>query len=260
MRKILIFILFTVLFWGLAFAAWEVETSISFAERMKYFMILVPAALWDSINPCAFAVMFILLSSILNKQKSRKQVVYAWILFTLAIFISYVAMWLGLYKVLWIWIDYYLKLVVWIIWILVWLANLKDYFWYWKWFKMEVPDSWRPKMSKIIRSIISPWWAFAIWFIISLFLLPCTSWPYIVVLWYLASESATINMWWYIYIFIYNLIFIIPMIIITLIIAFGYKDIGELKEYKELHVEKLHLITWIIMLGLWIYILSDILL
>jgi len=33
------------------------------------------------------------------------------------------------------------------------------------------------------------------------------------------------------------------MIVITILIAFGYKNIGELKEYKELNVEILHLIT-----------------
>jgi cytochrome c biogenesis protein CcdA len=115
-------------------------------------------------------------------------------------------------------------------------------------------------MYKIIKSILTPWGAFGIGFIISLFLLPCTSGPYITILWYLASESSQINTWWYVYILIYNIIFIIPMIIIAIMIAFGYKSVWELKEYKELNVEKLHLVTWVIMLILWIYILSDILL
>ncbi len=261
MKKTLLFIVLSVIFWATVFAAWEAEVGISIMERMKFFLILVPAAIWDSINPCAFAVMFILLWAILKKQWDRKQVVYAGVLFILAIFISYMAMWLWLYQALATSTNtFYLKLVVWIIWILIWLANLKDYFWYWKWFKMEVPDAWRPKMRKIIKAVVSPWWAFGIWFIISLFLLPCTSGPYITVLWYLAAESSSINTWGYIYILIYNLIFIVPMIVIMIMIAFGYKDISELKEYKELNVEKLHLITWVIMLGLWIYILSDILL
>lgn len=261
MKKTLIFLVLFLLFWATVFASGDAEVGISLIQRMEFFLILVPAAIWDSINPCAFAVMFILLWAILKKQGDRRQVVYAGLLFMLAIFISYMAMWLWLYHALASSTNtFYLKLVVWVIWLLIWLANLKDYFWYWKWFKMEVPDAWRPKMQKIIKTVVSPWWAFWIWFIISLFLLPCTSGPYITVLWYLASESVKINTWWYIYILIYNIIFIIPMIIITIIIAFGYKDISELKEYKELNVEILHLITWVIMLGLWIYILSDILL
>lgn len=61
-------------------------------DNLSYLLILIPAALADSINPCAFAVMIILLSSILKQHKSRKKVLIAGALFVLAIFLSYVAM------------------------------------------------------------------------------------------------------------------------------------------------------------------------
>jgi cytochrome c biogenesis protein CcdA len=41
----------------------------------KFFLIMLPAALSDSINPCAFAVMLILLASILQTKKRRKDVI-----------------------------------------------------------------------------------------------------------------------------------------------------------------------------------------
>lgn len=262
MRKFLGIILLFISLVSVWYASWDVDTVITLWERMKFFIILIPAAIWDSINPCAFAVMFILLSAILRKQWGKKQVLFAGFLFILSIFISYMAMGLGLYKALATTDNtFYLKVIVWTIWVIVWLANLKDYFWYWKWwFKIEVPEAWRPTMFKLIKSVVSPWWAFFIGFLVSLFLLPCTSGPYITILWYLASESTDIHLWGYIYILIYNIIFIIPMVIIAIIIAFGYKNVSELREYKELNVEKLHLISWIVMLVLWIYILADILL
>ncbi len=260
MRKLFLLVLIFFSFFWYALASGDIGASVSLWERMKFFLILVPAALWDSINPCAFAVMFILLSSILKTQKSRKKVLLAWFLFILAVFISYLAMWIGLYSALATTQSvFYLKLFVWILWVFIWLANLKDYLWYWKYFKMEVPDSWRPKMWSILKKVATPFWAFIVWFLISLFLLPCTSGPYLMVLGYLASESEIINLWWYIYIVIYNLIFIIPMLIIAIIVAFGFKNIAELKEYKSINVERMHLITWIIMLLIWIYILFDIL-
>jgi hypothetical protein len=40
-------------------------------------------------------------------------------------------------------------------------------------------------------------------------------------------------------------------------IAFGVKSVEEINELKELNVEKMHLITWIIMLLLWIYVILD---
>ncbi len=260
MKKLFLIIgLFFMLAWY-TFASWDVDTVVNMWDRLKFFLILVPAALWDSINPCAFAVMFILLSSILKTQQSRKKVLLAGFLFILAVFISYMAMWIGLYSALSTTNSvFYLKLVVWILWVLIWLANLKDYFWYWKYFKMEVPDAWRPKMRSILKKVVSPFWAFIVGFLISLFLLPCTSGPYLMILWYLASESSALNLWGYIYITIYNLIFIIPMVVISILVAFWFRNISELKEYKALNVERMHLITWVIMLLIWIYILFDIL-
>lgn len=224
----------------------------------KFLAILLPAALSDSINPCAFAVLFLLLSSILSKFSSYRKAIFSGLLFSLAIFISYFLMWIWIYKVLSFSNQiFYIKLFVWILGILVWLANIKDYFWYWKTFVMEVPFSWRPKMKSLLDKVVSPIWAFLTWFIVSLFLLPCTSWPYLTILWYLASESSAINFAGYIYMFIYNIIFILPMIILTLIIWLWVKQIDELKELKEYHKENIHLIVWILMILLGSYIMWE---
>jgi hypothetical protein len=40
---------------------------------------------------------------------------------------------------------------------------------------MEVPEAWRPKMRKLIKGVTTPYGAFGIGVLISLFLLPCTS-------------------------------------------------------------------------------------
>jgi len=236
----------------------ETHSNKSFWERLKFFAVLIPAAIADSINPCEFAILLILLSSILTKHKSYKKMYLAGFLFTLAIFISYFAMWVGLYRALafaeW---TYYLKLIVWLLGVWIWIFNIKDYFWYWKWFVMEVPYSWRPKMHKLVENIVSPWWAFLVWFLISLFLLPCTSWPYLTILWYLASESSALSMWWYIYLAVYNLIFIVPMAIITLIIWTWYKTIDELAKIRKQNIRLIHLVIWILMFWLWIYVLND---
>ncbi|MDR3150102.1 MAG: hypothetical protein LBU14_00170 [Candidatus Peribacteria bacterium] len=108
-----IIILLFLIFPTLTFANEIPEITADFVDRLKFFLVLIPAAIGDSINPCAFAVMFILLSSILKSQKSKKTVFLAGILFTLAVFISYLAMGLGLYKAL-ATTDkiFYLKLVV----------------------------------------------------------------------------------------------------------------------------------------------------
>lgn len=231
-------------------------------SRMKFFLVLIPAALADSINPCEFAILLLLLSSILTRHKNYRKMYLAWALFILAIFVSYLAMWLGLYKALASASNtYYLKLIVWIVWLIVWLVNIKDYFWYGDGglFAMEVPLAWRPKMHKIVQSIISPWWAFVIWVVISLFLLPCTSGPYVTILWYLAAESNTITNWWYIYLIVYNIIFILPMLAIVIIVWSWYKTIDELAKLRKRNLRLIHLVIWLLMLWLGFYVLYDVL-
>lgn len=227
-------------------------------EHLAFFSILLPAAISDSINPCEFAVMLILLGSILIKYRNRRKVIWAGLLFSLAIFLSYFFMWLGIYSALWNFSNiFYFKLVVWILWIIVWLANLKDYFWYWKWFVMEVPFSWRKNMRKLLNSVTSPVGAFWVWFLVSLFLIPCTSGPYLVILGYLSSETQAIDNWGYLYLFVYNIFFILPMLIITFIVAFGKKSIEELELYRDDKIETIHLWVGILMLILGTYVIAQ---
>ena len=54
---------------------------------------------------------------------------------------------------------------------------------------MEVPFSWRPKMKAIIGRVVSPLGALISGLLVSLFLLPCTSGPYVVILGLLAEKT-----------------------------------------------------------------------
>ncbi len=238
--------------------SWEKneDKNIWFSQRIKFLWIMMPAAIADSINPCAFAVMLLLLTAILSKHKNKKKALLAWFLFAFAVFLSYFAMWIWLFSALATMNNtYILKLIVWILWILVWLANLKDYFWYGKFFVMEVPLSWRPKMQDIIHRVSSPRGAFVIWLLVSLFLLPCSSGPYFTILWYLSAESKELHSWWYAYLLIYNLIFILPMFIIAILVSFGYSTVDKLAKIKHYNTKLIHLIVWLLMLGLWLYVL-----
>lgn len=241
----------------ISWSIWSSEKKSEF-NKWKFFGIMLPAALADSINPCEFAVMLLLVSTILVKTKSRRRALFSWWLFILAVFMSYFAMWLWLFSALANAQNTSLiKIIVWILGIVVWLANLKDFFWYGKWFIMEVPLAWRPKMVSLIEKITSPGWAFVVGVIVSLFLLPCTSGPYFTILWYLASESKQLHTWGYIYLFVYNIIFVLPMIVIALLVGLGFKSAEELAAIKKKNVKLIHLIVWLLMLGLWIYVLLN---
>lgn len=229
------------------------------SSKWWFFAIMMPAALSDSINPCAFAVILLLLTTILSRHQSRRKTLLSGWLFALAVFISYLAMGLWIFSALASSSNtFVLKLVVGILGVLVWLANLKDFFRYGKGFVMEVPMSWRPKLQDIIHKVSSPIWAFFVWLVVSIFLLPCSSWPYFTILWFLSSQSKELHSRWFIYLIVYNLIFVLPMLIIALLVGFGRASVDKLAKIKHQNTKLIHLIVGLLMLGLWIYVLATI--
>ncbi len=209
-------------------------------------LAVISAAAVDAINPCAFAVLIILLTTVLAT-KNRKKAIFAGFAFTLAIFISYFLMGIGIYSaVRATGLTHTFYSIVAALAILIGLFNLKDYLWYGKWFIMEVPLKWRPKMKALIKGITSIPGAFLIGFVVSLFLLPCTSGPYIVILGLLA-KAATKN-YALALLLLYNLIFILPMLIITFVISFGITTTEKAEQWRTRHLRVLHLIAGIIIL------------
>ncbi|MFP4523638.1 MAG: cytochrome c biogenesis protein CcdA [Candidatus Woesearchaeota archaeon] len=208
---------------------------------------VIGAALVDAINPCAFAVLIILLTTIIAGGKKPKKALFSGIAFSLAIFISYFLMGLGLYTVVsstglghgFFW-------VVAILAILIGLLNLKDFLWYGKWFVVEVPPSWRPKMKSLIKGITSVPGAFAIGFVVSLFLLPCTSGPYIVILGLLAKATTKSYALWML--LLYNIIFILPMVLISVGVSLGITNLDKTERLRKRNLKRLHLIAGIIIL------------
>jgi cytochrome c biogenesis protein CcdA/thiol-disulfide isomerase/thioredoxin len=216
--------------------------------------LLFGAALSDAINPCAFAVLILLVGTVLRAQ-GRRRALWAGLLFSLAIFISYFLMGLGLYKAITIFnIPKYFSLVVGALAILIGLANLKDTFWYGKFFIMEVPLSWRPKMQSILRHATSPFGALISGILVSLFLLPCSSGPYIVIVGLLAEKVnvtvATAQL------ALYNLIFILPMLAITLGMYFFNFEMSKLEKIRKSNLRVLHAIVGTIMVLMGLYLIQ----
>jgi cytochrome c biogenesis protein CcdA/glutaredoxin len=217
-------------------------------------MAVVLASLADAINPCAFAVLIILMTTILLGGDKKKALTTG-LSFAASIFISYFLMGLGLYKALKIGnlSGLFYQIIGWVA-ILLGISNLKDYFWHGKGFLMEVPMPWRPKMKELIKSTTSPIGAFGVGFIVSLFLLPCTSGPYIVILGMLANQSLQLKA--ILYLLLYNIIFVSPMILISFAIYKGFNpDIAE--EIRQKNLRNLHLVAGIIMLVMGFIIVNN---
>lgn len=109
---------------------------------------------------------------------------------------------------------------------------------------MEVPLSWRPKMKELIRGITSPLGGFVTGLVVSLFLLPCTSGPYVVILGLLASKTSLAKAW--LYLVFYNLIFVLPMLAIVLAMRWGISP-EKAESWRQQKIRLLHLIAGLVL-------------
>jgi len=214
---------------------------------------VIGAALVDSINPCAIAVLLILLGALLTTGDKRKAL-KAGLAFTISIYIVYFLFGLGLFSALQITgLSYWFYKIIGILAILIGLANIKDYFWYGAGgFVMEIPRSWRPSLKRMLGAVTSPIGAFLMGFIVCLFELPCTGGPYIFILGLLAERAtmmAAVPI-----LLLYNIFFILPLILITLLMYFGFASVEKMTEWKEKNIRRLHLIAGLIMLALGIIV------
>jgi cytochrome c biogenesis protein CcdA len=123
-------------------------------------------------------------------------------------------------------------------------------------FGTEMPLNLRPKVQKIISKVTSPWGAFVLGMFVTIFLLPCTIGPYFILGGLISTGSTAIGEM-IPYLFLYNIIFVMPMIAVTAIIFFGVKNIDDVKNWKDKNVRILHLIAGILLTGLAIWVLIE---
>lgn len=214
------------------------------AEKLTIPAVVLAAAA-DSVNPCTFAVLVLLLGTLLVAGR-RGKVLPAGLAFIAAIYISYFLMGVGIFSAIQAaGVQRPFILAVSGLAILLGLWNMKDYFAYGKWFTIEVPKRWQPTVKRITSSVVSVPGAFAVGVLDSLFLLPCSSGPYIAIL-ALLSKTTTRAQGIGLLLF-YNLIFILPLLVIALGVHFGFTTTARAERWRSARLGKLHLASGIVM-------------
>lgn len=217
---------------------------------------VIGLAFTDSINPCALSVLLMMLIAVTTYHpKDRKQILWSGLAFIAAVFITYFIYGLLIVKAFEVLqgfsnIRLYLYKGLAVGAIVLGLLELKDFFFYKPGgIGTEMPLFFRPKVQNIIAKITSPLGAFGLGMFVTLFLLPCTIGPYIILGGMLSFgdffKSLPI-------LSLYNLVFILPMIVIVLLVFFGTKNIKQISSWREKNIRILHFIIGLIfiLLGL----------
>ncbi|MGC8924040.1 MAG: hypothetical protein ACP5KJ_02525 [Candidatus Micrarchaeia archaeon] len=219
--------------------------------------VLISAALVDSINPCTIAIMVILLGAILYS-KGKKDVLMAGILFSGIIFIMYMLYGLGILRAITtLKITNLFYAVVTIGAFVLSVMELNAYFNYKPGFlAVEMPMFLRPYARKVTENATSPLGVAVAALFCSLFLLPCSSGPYLMVLGMIAKAATLQTLT---YLFVYNLVFILPMVAITVVVYMGKITIENVGEMKEKYVREIHLVSGVLLFMLFIIMFNQIL-
>lgn len=210
---------------------------------------ILTAAIIDSINPCAIAVMVFLLTYLISIGAKRRMLKLGSVYISV-VFITYFLSGLGLLafvQMLNLGSPIYLFAAV--VAIIVGIINLKDFFWYGKGFTLQIPESRKPSINKYIKMSTFPA-TIILGFLVSLYELPCTGGVYIAILGLLARTGVSAVP----VLLLYNFFFVLPLIVILVVVYKGAsaESIAKWKDEKKKYMK---LISGLFMLALGVWML-----
>jgi len=192
---------------------------------------IVITGLIDAINPCTIGTLILLISVMLVAQKSMKNFLLLGSLYIFAVFITYLLAGLGLiyfFAAIPLRISEYLSIAIGSIIVAVGIIEIKDYFWYGKGFSLAIPHSFAKKLDKYASRLTVPGVIF-LGIFVSAVELPCTGAPYLAIITIL---SRFFDFTALLLLVLYNVIFILPLIIILLLVSAG-KKLHVIKRWKH---------------------------
>src|SRR3989344_6252534 len=191
---------------------------------------VIVTALVDSINPCAIGVL-ILLISMLVVYRSRGQLLKYGLIYIFFVFITYFLAGLGILYFLAaipLYLSEYISIFVGVLVIAGGLIEIKDFFWYGRGITLSIPGNKAKKIHELARKMTLP-----AMIVLGVFVagveLPCTGGPYLAILMFL---SQNFDFKAFLLLIFYNIIFVMPLVVILLMVYFGMK-VKHLKRWKQ---------------------------
>jgi len=223
------------------------------SEYLPTIGTVVITALIDSINPCAIGVL-ILLISILVVYQSKSDLLKYGLIYIFFVFITYFLAGLGILyflTVIPLWVSEYISIFVGVLVVIGGLIEIKDFFWYGRGITLSIPADKAKKIQTMAKKITLP-----AMIILGVFVaaveLPCTGGPYLAILLFL-SQNFNFNA--LLLLIFYNIIFVMPLVVILFMVYFGMK-VQHLKRWKQNNRTYMRFATGIILIFLgWLLIL-----
>ncbi len=213
----------------------------------KQLAVIGGAALVDSINPCAFSMLFLTITFLFSLGKDRKYVLKIGSIYILGIHLIYISIGLGVLQAL----SFFnvpnglAKLGAFALIAFAGIGIINEFFPNFP-IKLKIPQSTHGYLAKFIEKASIPS-AFVLGLLVGMFEFPCTGGPYLFVLGLLHDTTT----FWsgFGYLVYYNIIFVLPLVI-ALLGATNAKVAEKIDALRRQETRKSRLILSLIMIAL----------
>lgn len=240
------------------------------------FWAIIGSGLIDGINPCAFAVIVFFISFLTVYKYTRREIVIVGVSYCLAVFAAYVLIGIGLFQFLYAMRSFfYVIKTFYVLTALLCLGffalSLYDFWIYQKTKRadkmlLQLPKSLKERIHKIMGFFLrdknkSTWRlvlaALAVGFGVSLVEAVCTGQVYLPTV-VLIMQDPAFRLRAVVYLLLYNLMFIVPLVMVFILALVGYESKG-FNEFLKKHLGITKLLLCVVFLGLFLLLISNIL-
>lgn len=185
----------------------------------------------DGFNPCTFAILIFLMSYLFTISASKKKILKLGITFSAVIFIVYIAIMLGLINILaFTGFKSTGKIIIAIVLVIMGLINVKDFVWKGHGPSLEIPKWAGPILEKYVRKATFPA-VIVLALILSFVELLCTLGLPLAYVSIMAGKGI-IGFTSFVYIFWYNLFYILPLLVIIFLVYFFVLEADKAEHYR----------------------------
>ena len=216
------------------------------------FPLVTAGALIDSINPCAFSVLLLTIAFLFSLGQLRGRILKIGIVYILGIFLIYLLIGLGILQTLHFFNTphFMAKVVAWLL-IALGAINLINQLFPSFPIKLKIPSASYHKIAQLMEKASLPS-VFLLGAFVGLCEFPCTGGPYLMVLGLLHDNANFLK--GLAYLFYYNLIFVLPLVII-LMIGSNKAVYDKIEAWRKQKTVKMQFISGLGMIVLGIIIL-----
>lgn len=210
------------------------------------------AGFLDGLNPCAFAVLLFFIAFLFSIKRTRGTIWKMGIVYIGAIYLAYLLIGFGIFKAI-MFIDsphFMAKLGAWLV-IGLGVINIIGYFFPKFPIKLKIPHASKATIQKWAYKSTLPA-AFVLGFLVGLCTFPCSGGIYVAIIGLLAIKTT----YWtgVSYLLLYNLVFVLPLIII-LILSSNKLAVDKLTKWEQSESKVMKILAGITMIGLGLIIL-----